>query len=925
MGITDYCVLAGYTEFRRRQAEGRAQNLKFVFPNIEFRLTVETEKKRAINLHLLFSPDDENHETEIERVLARFEFEYRNRPYRCTLADLVLLGRAIDPQQTDERGALKKGVEQFKLSVDQLKEALRSDEWMRDNCLVGVTVNTADGTAGLGKDDAFSALREELESMAHIIFSSRPGDREYWLGEQSGVPRESIESKYGTRKPCLHGCDAHSIEDVLQPAEDRYCWIRSELSFTGLKQTIIEPASRVAIGPSPPPAGSQTETITKLNVEDASWLGTNSLAINGGLVAIIGPKGSGKTALADMMAHCAGAEIGDKSSFLLKARSLLGDASARVFWADGTEGPDLQLADAGRSVSDEPEVRYLSQGFVDRLCSADVVHDEILDEIERVVFEAIGDEDRLATTSFDDLRESRLAHVRRLRTEHLTDIDRCSRAIAQEDAKKAMLPSKRDELKGEEGKIAALEGEIGSLLPKDKREDAQRLQLVQGAIETRSKKIQEIKRKIEQVDALVEEYARFKNAVARRYEELKERYPECGLADGDWKSLKPSFPEKPESLFDEAKARHRAEVEQLKNPAEFDQKKKDPASWPLERLRELEASLSQGIGVEKHRARKYKTVSKKLDEAKRRRTVLRDLIRDLEGAADRRGKAVEERREAYAKVIDTFIREEEVLRNLYAPLKDKLSASGGAQRQLEFYVRRQINAAEWVARGERLLDLRRTGAFQGRGKLGVEVEKILVPAWESGDAKDVAKAMEAFVAERAGDLAAQKRDDVSLENLGQWLFSTDHVSLAYGIRFDGVDLARLSPGLRGIVLLTLFLAVDEWDTRPLIIDQPEENLDPQSVFEELVPYFRDAKRRRQVILITHNPNLVVNADADQVIVASASRESADELPAIRYTSGGLENQQTRSDVCRVLEGGERAFLERERRYDLHRSYRRSNS
>jgi len=110
------------------------------------------------------------------------------------------------------------------------------------------------------------------------------------------------------------------------------------------------------------------------------------------------------------------------------------------------------------------------------------------------------------------------------------------------------------------------------------------------------------------------------------------------------------------------------------------------------------------------------------------------------------------------------------------------------------------------------------------------------------------------------------------------------------------------------------------DRRPLIVDQPEENLDPQSVYDDLVRYFRAAKRRRQVILVTHNANLVVNTDADQVIVA-ASERTGPGLPTIKYESGGLENDAIRAAVCRVLEGGERAFRERERRYDLPRDPR----
>ena len=83
-----------------------------------------------------------------------------------------------------------------------------------------------------------------------------------------------------------------------------------------------------------------------------------------------------------------------------------------------------------------------------------------------------------------------------------------------------------------------------------------------------------------------------------------------------------------------------------------------------------------------------------------------------------------------------------------------------------------------------------------------------------------------------------------------------------------------------------------------------------------MPHFREARKRRQIIIVTHNANLVVNTDADQVIVASCKPADPGKLPLIDYTSGSLENPDIRDAVCDILEGGERAFLERERRYRL---------
>ena len=114
-------------------------------------------------------------------------------------------------------------------------------------------------------------------------------------------------------------------------------------------------------------------------------------------------------------------------------------------------------------------------------------------------------------------------------------------------------------------------------------------------------------------------------------------------------------------------------------------------------------------------------------------------------------------------------------------------------------------------------------------------------------------------------------------------------------------------------MLLLYLALDDADDRPLIIDQPEENLDPKSVFDELVSLFIAAKSKRQVIMVTHNANLVINTDADQIIVADASPPLDGGLPSFNYVAGGLEDAEIRKVVCDILEGGAKAFRERARR------------
>ena len=275
--------------------------------------------------------------------------------------------------------------------------------------------------------------------------------------------------------------------------------------------------------------------------------------------------------------------------------------------------------------------------------------------------------------------------------------------------------------------------------------------------------------------------------------------------------------------------------------------------------------------------------------------------------------------------FDTLVAEEEELRAMYAPLHQRLASVdlGDWIHQLQFAVRRHVAVDEWAAQGEDLFDLRRVGSLRRAGSTErVARESGLLTAWQEGDGAGVVSVLARFAESqlpslrklRAGESDSDYRQ---WENaLNNWLFSVDHVSLDYSLRFEDADIQYLSPGTRGIVLLALYLALDQDDTDPLIVDQPEENLDPESIYSKLVSLFRAASTRRQIIMVTHNANLVVNADVDQVILARAERRSAGELPFMSYSTGGLENLAIRRSVCAVLEGGEAAFLERARRLGL---------
>ena len=121
-------------------------------------------------------------------------------------------------------------------------------------------------------------------------------------------------------------------------------------------------------------------------------------------------------------------------------------------------------------------------------------------------------------------------------------------------------------------------------------------------------------------------------------------------------------------------------------------------------------------------------------------------------------------------------------------------------------------------------------------------------------------------------LGSQVGKGKTVAELYRWLYGLGYLSPRYLLRWDGKDVEQLSPGERGTLLLIFYLLVDDSDL-PLIIDQPEANLDNVTVAEKLVDCIREARSKRQVIIVTHNPNLAVVCDADQIIHATLDREA----------------------------------------------------
>ena len=270
------------------------------------------------------------------------------------------------------------------------------------------------------------------------------------------------------------------------------------------------------------------------------------------------------------------------------------------------------------------------------------------------------------------------------------------------------------------------------------------------------------------------------------------------------------------------------------------------------------------------------------------------------------------------------------LEELYKPLNES-AASAGERGKVQFYARFNFNTRRFVADGISMFDGRKsvirgeTGLTEVAEEFWKQVQRLL-PNMNSEPMQNLLSTLQNTTGGPRA-IAEQLKSEFDQSDVYDWLYCVDYFDVEYGIKHDNVDLNKLSKGRKGVVLLLIYLDVDK-DFRPLLIDQPEENLDNRSVYSTLVEYFRKAKKKRQIILITHNANLVVNCDAEQIVIANFDLDRQSQKTIIEYVSGAIEfrrvvdencaavllKQGVREHACEILEGGDEAFQRREDKY-----------
>jgi len=769
------------------------------------------------------------------------------------------------------------------------------------------------------------------------------------------VHLKTIFPATGLDKPLIICSDNHQITDysVKSPL-----WFRADPTFRGLLMVLREPRGRVFIGERPLETIRVEQNPTKYirgvafrrkdSAPEAEKWFTDEVLFNPGLVAIVGNKGSGKSALSDTLGLLGASKNADFFSFLTKQRfrhptaGHAADFEATLEWVSG-EKVTRCLADSA-ALEEVERLKYLPQDHVEKVCNelAGAGERNFERELKAVIYSHVPEASRLGQTTLDELvrfqtgeKQKRIDSLLR----QLREVSR-SRAILEAQADPVAKAELQEKIKRRELELEAHD----KVKPAEKPNpasasgtpppDLELLQSLAGAEKAKSdvedlikqtgerQRVEErrqavAKRLLEKIDNFAKEFQVFTAS-------LTEDAGELGLDAADLVriTIKKSAVEK---IRDDATSAAAAAKGLLDE------------SNPLSLGKQLQAAQSKLSGLQVRLDapnRAYQAYLKDLADWQSKRTKLEGTEEDPESLkglkvalaafdhlptkitaskSQQSGLAVEIHSEKLAQAA--------VYRTLYQPVQHFIDSHVLAKDKLKLEFRAELANEDFVDRLLGLLALNRRGSFMGIDEGRCKAESLLQAAnWEDKQSvqdflESVDQALHSDQRE-APPTQVQLRDQLlrgkKVDQVFDLVYGLEYIQPRYILRWEGKDISMLSAGERGTLLLVFYLLIDMGDM-PLVIDQPEGNLDNQTVSRVLVDCIREARKRRQVFIVTHNPNLAVVCDADQVVYASMNKAAGN---AITYESGALENPKITSHVTDVLEGTRWAFNVRGAKYDV---------
>lgn len=968
IGITDYFSIEGYkkiiTEYinddsklatlfkdELSQDENYISKIKqiLLLPNIEFRLDkIVSSKKdgqqpRRLNYHVIFSNDVSIADIE-ENFLEDLEFSYqgttehgleRRKLKKCNLEALGQKLRS-EHQPFNQLSDYYVGCMNAVVSESDICKILKKDRpQLFQNKYILILAE--DYWSLMDWDGQDHNVKKSILSISNMIFSSNEKTRQWALSKD-------FQEEFGGNKPCIWGSDAHSPEELFNPDQEKYCWIKADTTFEGLLQVLNEPKDRVFIGKKPEKLKTselnKTRYIHQLDIKKISdypladeWF-DNSIVFNTDLVAIIGSKGSGKSALSDILGLLGNSKNERYFSFLNSERfrkspeNLSQYFEAKLTWLDGCI--DERCLSIKSDLTEVEKVKYLPQKYIENVCND--LGSGFEQEINKMVFSYLPENEKLMKSSFDDLVNYLCQGIEDEIQSYKNDLEKINKKIIELEDKqspdyidtlKNQLKQKYIEIKNHR-KIKPKENRV----PKEEQGSAEnlKLQILDEEINAVDKKIEEMQATLNTVSIQITDLNRIKEKIGelyKRYERTNDEIKEILNKHGFNINLKLEINydlKDIETLFDNLNN----DKNQMQILLEKDKEKQTDES--LYKIREnLTNEKIKIIGEMNSAVKEYQNYLEELNIWEKRKN---ELIGDVnkEGsfkyyAAEYRyikknlnreiNESIEQREKICRDIYKLKIKKVNIYKHIYKPVMERINEMGNIQNDnLNFSVEILLNS-NFSDKFLNMINQSISSDFRGKNE-GYAKLKEIINKYNFSCEDDAINFIENVYDRLTNDKRKINKLLKDREGLYNYLYSLDYLKVEYKLKLGNRDMEQLSPGEKGILLLIFYLVLDK-DNCPLIIDQPEDNLDNQSVYEKLVPFMREAKNRRQVIIVTHNPNIAVACDAEQIIYCNMNKENC----KIEYETGSIENLKINEYIVNVLEGTMPAFTLRELKYKVN--------
>jgi ABC-type lipoprotein export system ATPase subunit len=963
IGVNDYFSVAGYKEVLHRlndpgaAAEGNKpyrealEKLKSrtLLPVVECRMNNVVLHKKAksgprINFHLIFSPDADPDDIE------------------TFIKNLKVKGGSIAGRYNDSEFLLNQVSVNF---TDTCRE-LRGDKNFEGRFLIWIPYDEYGGIDGINPTTD-TLFKEGLVYEADILGSSNKAQADFFLWKDDKFTNVQYRQWFGKRKPCIKGSDSHNVNDELgklkdensQPT-DKYCWIKADPTFNGLQQIINEPKDRVYVGRIPPKMEevrrNSTRYLSQIHIRKADGVETEDIwfdcevPLNFSMIAIIGNKGSGKSALADILALAGNTHCDTKHfSFLTKDRfcerngKLAKQFEVASRWEDGRE--TVISLNAKPDLNNVELVKYIPQTYLEKVCTETEPgqKSEFQRELRKVIFSHISDADRLDTESLDELIEYKTEELQdqlnayRQEASHLNselirlEAKSTENYTAQLDAK---LKMKQKEMEAHAANKPATVEQPNSLTEEQKaaykkivdRLEEERTTL--SDLETKITNHQAQQKTLAEHIALAKKLDGKLNNFEANYTRLKQE------TEADFKKLSIDVNTLVTLKIDKTTlTKNRDALIAQKSKIDSDLSENVENSLTNQKtacLARIKA-LQDKLDAPNKQYQKYKEMLKaweqqkqliegdanKADTLKYYEAQLKYIKEQLPDEISR----VKERRLAIARSIHQSIAAiRDVYEELFTPVQQLIEGSviikEGFKLTFDSSIIERTFQRDFF---DNYINQGVAGSFCGKEK-GTALMEERRADYDFNKKEDAIAFVEIIIAYLQKDMrsaqqgkmsiASQLRKHVELKQLYDYLWSFQYLEPEYSLKLDGKDLSCLSPGERGTLLLVFYLLVDK-SNKPIIVDQPEENLDSQTVYRLLIPVIKDVKKRRQIIMVTHSPNIAVVCDAEQVIHASIDRTNNNK---VIYTMGSIESEEINKNLVDVLEGTRPAFDNRDSKY-----------